>query len=44
MHLVCDSEGCPIRVKLTRGEVHDVSVAGELLKGLKGGYVLGDKA
>ena len=44
IHLVCDSVGRPFRLKLTGGQEHDVSSAEELLGGLSGGYVLGDKA
>jgi len=41
--MVCDALGYPIHFLTTGGHVHDMKVAQELIRGLKGTYVLGDK-
>lgn len=41
--MVCDALGYPVEFVTTGGNVHDAKVAGELIQGLKGKYLLGDK-
>jgi len=41
---VSDTKGRPIKVKITGGQVHDVTQADELLEGVSGDFFIGDRA
>ncbi len=43
IHVVVDGLGNPLRLRLTAGQVHDVTQAVELLEGLKAGHVIADR-
>ena len=43
IHVVVDALGNPLRLRLTAGQVHDVTQAVELLAGLSAGHVIADR-
>ena len=43
IHVVVDGLGNPLRLRLTAGQVHDVTQAVDLLEGLRTGHVIADR-
>lgn len=44
IHAVVDALGNAVKLSITEGQVHDVTEAPTLLRDIRGGYVVGDKA
>jgi len=43
IHIVVDALGNPLRLRLTAGQVHDITQAAMLLNGLKANFVIADR-